>query len=156
MTGRAILGFLGGDPLATELALAAGKHGLRSLDPLVPDLALFAGKGIGIALRDPGRMVLGDCFEDSGSTACPAGDYAPEQAPDGDGNEDAANGGIRQEPELPLHEDIAPPPQPVHGEFDFGDEDTQGDAARLRAAADRRMARNARTASLDPGDGIDL
>lgn len=87
---------------------------------------------------------------------CPAGDSAPEQAPDGDGAEDAANGGIRQEPELPLHEDIAPPSQPVHGEFDFGDEDTQGDAARLRAAADRRMARNARTASLDPGDGIDL
>ncbi len=70
--------------------------------------------------------------------------------------DDAANGGIRQEPELPLHEDIAPPLPPVNGEFDFGDEDTQADAARLRAAADRRMARNARTASLDPGDGIDL
>ncbi|WP_288991072.1 asparagine synthetase B family protein [uncultured Sphingopyxis sp.] len=39
------------------------------MDPLVPNLALFAGKGIGIALRDPGRLVLGDCFEDSASTA---------------------------------------------------------------------------------------
>ncbi len=69
MMRRAILGFLGGDPLATDLALAAGRHGLSSLDPLVPNLALFAGKGIGIALRDPGRLVLGDCFEDSASTA---------------------------------------------------------------------------------------
>ena len=74
----------------------------------------------------------------------------------GDVGDDAANGGIRQEPELPLYEDIAPPSQLVNGEFDFNDEDSQADAARLRAAADRRMARNARTAALDPGDGIDL
>lgn len=79
-----------------------------------------------------------------------------EQAAPAEPDEDAANGGIRQEPELPLHEDIVPPPSPVNNEFDFGEEDAQGDAARLRAAADRRMARNARTASLDPGDGIDL
>lgn len=69
MIGRAILGFLGGEPLATDLAVAAGRHGLRSLDPLVPELALFAGEAVGIALRDPGRLVVGDCFEDSGSTA---------------------------------------------------------------------------------------
>jgi type IV secretion system protein VirD4 len=69
---------------------------------------------------------------------------------------DSANGGIRQEPELPLHEDVAPPPAPVPGEFDFGDQDEQADAARLRAAADRRLARGARAASLDPDDGIDL
>ncbi|NYF32535.1 conjugal transfer protein TraG [Sphingopyxis sp. JAI108] len=68
----------------------------------------------------------------------------------------AANGGIRQEPDLPLHEDIAPPPPPAIGEFDFGEEDVQGDAAWLRSAADRRMARCARAASLDPDDGIEL
>ncbi len=69
---------------------------------------------------------------------------------------DAANAGIRQEPELPVHENIAPPPPAPSGEFDFGESDGQGDAARLRQAADRQMARNARTASLDPNDGIDL
>ena len=36
------------------------------------------------------------------------------------------------------------------------DDDAQGDAARARAAADRRLSRAARNASLDPGDGIDL
>lgn len=77
------------------------------------------------------------------------------QAAEVDGDE--ANGGIRQEPEIPVHEDIAPPPsRPVTGEFDFGDDAAQADAARLRAAADRQMARGARAAALDPDDGISL
>src|SRR3546814_19791711 len=63
---------------------------------------------------------------------------------------DTENAGIRQEPELPLHENIAPVPPAPAGEFDFGEEDSQGDAARLRQDADRRMARNARkTGSAD-------
>jgi type IV secretion system protein VirD4 len=71
--------------------------------------------------------------------------------------DDAANGGIRQEPELPVHEDIAPPPQrSASGEFDFSEDGAQADAARLRAAADRRMARRAQAAALDPDDGIQL
>jgi type IV secretion system protein VirD4 len=69
---------------------------------------------------------------------------------------DSANSGIRQEPEIPAHEDVAPPVRPVQGEFDYADDDAQSDAARARAAADRRMSRAARNASLDPGDGIDL
>ena len=72
-------------------------------------------------------------------------------------DDDAANGGIRQEPELPVHEDIAPPPpRSVNGEFDFTEDGAQADAARLRAAADRRMARRAQAAALDPDDGIQL
>src|SRR3546814_21155429 len=63
---------------------------------------------------------------------------------------DTENAGIRQEPELPLHEDIAPVPPAPAGEFDFGEEDSQGAPARLRPAADRRTARTARTASLAP------
>ncbi len=85
-------------------------------------------------------------------TLGPASDAAPPDELD----EDAPNGGIRQEPELPLHEDVAQPATPAVGEFDFGDQDEQADAARLRAAADRRLARGARAASLDPDDGIDL
>ncbi|HMQ17768.1 MAG TPA: conjugal transfer protein TraG [Sphingopyxis sp.] len=72
-------------------------------------------------------------------------------------DDDAANGGIRQEPELPVHEDIAPPPpRSVNGEFDFSEDGAQADAARLRAAADRQMARGARAAALDPDDGVQL
>jgi type IV secretion system protein VirD4 len=70
--------------------------------------------------------------------------------------EDAANGGLRREPELPEHVAIAketttaPPSQ----EFSIVDDDPD-DAAR-QAAARRRMQGLARQASLDPGDGIEL
>ncbi len=69
---------------------------------------------------------------------------------------DPENAGIRTEPELPIHEDIAPPPKPVAKEFDFDrDEQTDDDAVRNRRLQDR-MRGNARRASLDPGDGIEL
>ncbi|GLS99739.1 conjugal transfer protein TraG [Sphingobium jiangsuense] len=69
--------------------------------------------------------------------------------------EDAANGGLRREPELPEHvaivkETTAPPAQ----EFSIV-EDEPEDAAR-QAAVRRRMQGIARQASLDPGDGIEL
>jgi len=69
---------------------------------------------------------------------------------------DAANGGIRQEPELPVHEDIIHAPEPARSEFDFGEDGAQADAVRNRQAADRAMRRAARAASLDPDDGIEL
>jgi type IV secretion system protein VirD4 len=76
--------------------------------------------------------------------------------PQGSTDEDQANGGVRREPELPLHVEIAPPPIPQVNEFDFGgDGDGDEDVARserLRA----RMVANSRQAALDPGDGIDL
>ena len=71
-------------------------------------------------------------------------------------DEDQANGGVRREPELPIHVEIAPQPSPQANEFDFGgDSDNDEDAARserLRA----RMVANSRQAALDPGDGIEL
>ncbi len=81
---------------------------------------------------------------------------APAVADPVDADSDTANGGIRQEPEIPIHEDVSPPPRPVQGEFDYADDDAQSDAARGRAAADRRLSRAAQGASLDPGDGIEL
>jgi type IV secretion system protein VirD4 len=69
---------------------------------------------------------------------------------------DPENAGIRTEPELPIHEDIAPPPKPVTREFDFDrHQQADDDAARNRRLQDR-MRGNARRASLDPDDGISL
>ena len=71
---------------------------------------------------------------------------------------DPANGGLRIEPELPEEQAVVPiksNPQRSQ-EFDFGDGDSAADDA---ARADRmrsRMLGNARQASLDPGDGIEL
>ncbi|MGP2492625.1 conjugal transfer protein TraG [Mesorhizobium sp. PUT5] len=77
---------------------------------------------------------------------------APEAPDMKDG--DPANGGIRRQPELPEHEDVAPETEPKpENEFDFDDEDT---GAVRRRAIDRAMHRTARQAALDPNDGIEL
>ncbi|CAD7338120.1 conjugal transfer protein TraG [Sphingomonadales bacterium 58] len=70
--------------------------------------------------------------------------------------EDAANSGLRREPELPDHVAIVKEttPAPPAQEFSIV-EDEPEDAAR-QAAARRRMQRIARQASLDPDDGIEL
>lgn len=80
-----------------------------------------------------------------------SGDPADEEQ-----EESEANSGIRQEPAIPDHEDIAPVPGNPIGEFDFEDPDRDDDAARKRKAIDGAMRRGARLASQDPDDGIDL
>ena len=69
--------------------------------------------------------------------------------------EEAANGGLRREPELPEHVAIAPETTaPPAQEFAIVDDDPD-DAAR-QAAVRRRLQGLARQVSLDPGDGIEL
>jgi len=76
----------------------------------------------------------------------------------GDGNgvvADPANAGIRREPELPEHEEITPVERPAFNEFDVLDDDPDIDAAkahRLRLQA----TSNARQATMDPDDGLEL
>ena len=67
---------------------------------------------------------------------------------------DSANAGIRQEPELPVHEAVDPPPRAPVPEFEDTDSDDQ-DAVRARTLQGRVRA-NARQASMDPDDGIAL
>ena len=69
--------------------------------------------------------------------------------------EDPANSGIRREPELPEHEEIAPePPKPIY-EFEPFDDGSDDDAERLRHF--ERSARGvARQATLDPADDLGL
>jgi type IV secretion system protein VirD4 len=65
------------------------------------------------------------------------------------------NGGIRQEPELPAHEDMAPHPL-MKGEFDFENDSGDDASNAARNILNRSMVANARNAALDPDDGIDL
>jgi type IV secretion system protein VirD4 len=90
----------------------------------------------------------------STGTSTKAGDVgeAPSKP---DAASDLANGGIRREPELPEHEDIAPQLANTTTEFRFGDDESDDDAVRARAV--RRQARGlARQAAMDPNDGINL
>ena len=74
---------------------------------------------------------------------------------DGQPVDDPANGGIRREPELAEHEDIAPEPIASSPEFEFTEDEADEDAVRARRL--RATARGvARQAAMDPGDGIDL
>ncbi len=71
--------------------------------------------------------------------------------------EDAANGGLRREPELPDHvaivkETANPPPHEEFAVIDDEPEDTVRQARVLR----QQMRGFARQASLDPGDGLEL
>ena len=71
-------------------------------------------------------------------------------------DEDPANGGIRRQPELPEHEDIAPERSAKRDdEFDL-DRDEPDDEAIRRRALDRTMRQVSRQAALDPNDGIEL
>jgi type IV secretion system protein VirD4 len=84
------------------------------------------------------------------------GPVARETAPSAAPATDDADGGIRQEPALPEHEQIAPEPgPPPEKEFIFAEEDQDDDAARTRSLA-ARARRVARQAALDPDDGIAL
>jgi type IV secretion system protein VirD4 len=70
-------------------------------------------------------------------------------------SDDPANGGIRRQPELPQHEEIAPEPVKPKPEFAFGEDPPDEDAARARAL--RQQVRNlARQGAMDPDDGMGL
>ena len=69
--------------------------------------------------------------------------------------EDPANSGIRREPEFPEHEEIAPEPQKPMRQFDPPDDESDGDAERLRLF-ERGAPSVARQASLDPAHDMGL
>jgi type IV secretion system protein VirD4 len=63
-----------------------------------------------------------------------------------------ANSGIRREPELPEYEDIAPEASPPPPEFDFAENEDDGNAIRARVLR-RTVSGLARQAAMDPDDG---
>ena len=70
--------------------------------------------------------------------------------------QDTDNAGIRREPDLPEHEEIASPPRPRQQEFEFGETGDEDQLRARRAALQRRLQGVARQASMDPGDGMEL
>ncbi|EPX79317.1 conjugal transfer protein TraG [Litoreibacter arenae] len=68
---------------------------------------------------------------------------------------DDADGGIRREPEIPEHEDVAPEMPFPREEFAALEDEPDDEAQRARAMQ-TRFRTVARQAALDPDDGIDL
>ena len=69
--------------------------------------------------------------------------------------DDPANSGIRREPELPEHEEIAPEISKPSPEFDFAEDEGDGNVIRARMLR-RNVSDLARQAALDPDDGVEL
>jgi type IV secretion system protein VirD4 len=69
--------------------------------------------------------------------------------------DDPASSGIRREPGLPRHEDIAAEASKPPTEFDFAEEGDDGAAVRARIMRTNGF-RLARQAAMDPGDGLEL
>ncbi|MDC9813940.1 conjugal transfer protein TraG [Rhizobium binxianense] len=73
-----------------------------------------------------------------------------------EGTDDEANAGLRREPGLEAHKDIAAEPTvPTSSEFDLDTDELERDALTVRAVT-RRMRQVARQASMDPNDGVEL
>jgi type IV secretion system protein VirD4 len=100
-------------------------------------------------------MIAVTAPDDWSGTLVPASRGGSERGSGAHPVDDSANGGVRREPELAEHEDIAPEPPKHSPEFEFGEDEADEDAVRARAlrATTRGLARQA---ALDPGDGIDL
>ncbi|ONH84055.1 conjugal transfer protein TraG [Roseomonas mucosa] len=142
-------------PPADELLLVAGVPPIRAKkaryyedarfrERLLPPPKPEAAKGIGKPPAD-----------DWSALAIPAAsaEVAPGNA--GSISTDPANAGIRREPELPEHEEIAPPDHAPVGEFDILDDEPDVDAAKARSLR-QQVTSVARQATMDPADGIEL
>ena len=118
-------------------------------------------------LPPPAPLDVGECRSDDWSALAPPvtlpsetietvkHEETVEEAEDEEEGTEA-NSGIRQEPAIPDHENIAPEPGQAVSEFDFATEERDEDPARDRQAVDRAMRRGARLASQDTDDGIEL
>jgi type IV secretion system protein VirD4 len=102
--------------------------------------------------------ILEEPQQDNWSSQAPIAALKPKlktKKTSGNVDEDA-DGGIRREPDLPEHEDIAPEPTPSAREEFAGLDDEPDDDAQCARQMQGRFRSIARQASLDPDDGIDL
>ena len=138
-------------PPDDELVLVSGRHPIRAKKAryfedaemkarILPPPVLEAPE-VSIAPSIPTRPDQGDWTD------------AVVAAPAAASGEDPANGGIRREPELPEHEEIAPPPKgPLH-EFEPLDDEPDDEAQRHRVMQ-RNFGSVVRQVPLDPGDDL--
>jgi type IV secretion system protein VirD4 len=140
-------------PPADEIVMLAGTPPIRA-----KKARYFEDKRLIERVLPPPKQTAGvePAKPDPWSSLAPRKPAAARAATD-EKNEDAANGGIRREPELPDHvaivrETANAPTQDEFAVIDDEPEDTTRQARALR----QQMRGLARQASLDPADGLQL
>lgn len=141
-------------PATDEIVMAAGVHPIRAKKARYFEDRRFKKRIL--PSPDPakcGRSARKDAWSEL-QPQRPAAVLAAEL----DKAEDAANGGLRREPELPDHVAIAKETTgpAAADEFSIMLDDEPEDAARQRQALRQQMRGVARQVALDPNDGIDL
>ncbi len=141
-------------PATDEIVMAAGVHPIRAKKARYFEDRRFEERIL--PSPDPakcGRSARKDAWSEL-QPQRPAAVLAAEL----DKAEDAANGGLRREPELPDHVAIAKETTgpAAADEFSIMLDDEPEDAARQRQALRQQMRGVARQVALDPNDGIDL
>jgi type IV secretion system protein VirD4 len=140
-------------PATDEIVMIAGLPPIRAkklryyedrafAERMLPVPELSAG---GYADRPPRRL---DDWSGAGPIAVPASSSSDIAAPD------PVNGGIRQEPELPAHEEVAPVPVPAD-EFAFAEDEPDDEPQRQNMLA-RLQAQVTRVAAMDRDDGLGM
>lgn len=142
-------------PPTDELLLVAGVPPVRAKKARYYEDARFKERILPPPKATTAAAPAAQSADDWSALAIPA---ASAGAASGNGNGvsvDPANAGIRREPELPGHEEIAPPERSPLSEFDVLDDDPDVDAARASRLR-QQVTSNARQATMDPADGLDL
>jgi type IV secretion system protein VirD4 len=137
-------------PSDDELVLVSGCHPIRA-----KKARYYENRELKARILPPPELSRRGVMATATGSSSPsrAADWAGAVAPPPpSATDDPANAGIRREPELPEHEEVAPEPA---REFEPPEEESDDDAQRLRAF--QRNARTvARQVSLDPADDMGL
>ena len=142
-------------PPADELLLVAGVPPVRAKKARYYEDARFKERILPPPKAPATTAPAAQSADDWSTLAIPAAS-AGATSDNGNGvSFDPANAGIRREPELPKHEEIAPPERSPLSEFDVLDDDPDVDAARASRLR-QQVTSNARQATMDPADGLEL
>ncbi|OWJ64621.1 conjugal transfer protein TraG [Inquilinus limosus] len=143
-------------PPSEELVLVSGMQPVRARKARYFEDPRFAQR----VLPPPAKLSMAK--EGTETTSAPD-DWSAVQTQDGSaateragtGTEERANGGIRREPMLPEHEEIAP--ETPTSTREFADLEDEPDDEAVKARMVQQIVRTvARQAALDPDDGIKL
>jgi type IV secretion system protein VirD4 len=142
-------------PPDDELVLVSGSPPIRAKKARYYEDRRLTERVVAPPRPVSGTMQCPACSDDWTSLLSPPIAQNPPQTGALAASSDPANAGIRQEPELPRHDDIAPAPKEPAHEFAFTAEESDDEVAgaELLRLQTRGLARQA---VMDPKDGLGL